>query len=370
MTEKGKQTKEYRKHLEKLVNEGSAKLKESEDKYWSVLEQSADCIYLLDIETKKILESNTTLKNLLGYTSEEMKNLTVYNFISHSKDNINKQINLTLKERKLFIGDRKYIRKDGSLVDVEVSTNIIKHANKKILCVVSRDITERKIKEKELLLNKQAISSSINCLIIADFDGKIQHINNAGVEMFGFTQKEFEGKNITSNFITNQPIILEIIKTVNKKGIYYGEQKLARKDHSEFYAQITANVIKDKRGNSIALMASLIDISQRKEAEIQLELQKTYFEHLFEVSPEAIAILDLDDRIIEVNKEFCNVFEFSENEVIGEKINDLLVPSDLAKEGEKNTELVSKGKNVLLETIRQTKSGKLINESGLTTPKI
>jgi len=241
MTEKGKQTKEYHKHLENLVSESSVKLKESEDKYWSVLEQSADCIYLFDIETKKILESNTTLKNLLGYSSGEMKNLTVFDFISHSKDDINKQINLTLKEKKLFIGDRKYIRKDGSLVDVEVSTNIIKHANKKILCVVSRDITERKIKEKEL------------------------------------------------------------------------------------------------------------------------ELQKTYFEHLFEVSPEAIAILDLDDRIIEVNKEFCNVFEFSENEVIGEKINNLLVPSDLAEEGEKNTELVSKGKNVLLETTRQTKSGKLIN---------
>jgi PAS domain S-box-containing protein len=232
-----------------------------------VLEQSADCIYLFDIETKKILESNTTLKNLLGYTTEEMKSLTVFDFISHSQDDINQQIKLTLKEKKLFIGDRKYIRKDGSLVDVEVSTNIIKHANKKILCVVSRNITERKIKEKELLLNKQAISSSINCLIIADFDGKVQHINNAGVEMFGFTKEKFEGKNITTNFITNQPIILEIINIINKKGIYCGEQKFARKDHSEFYAQITANVIKDNSGKPIALMASLIDISQRKETE-------------------------------------------------------------------------------------------------------
>jgi PAS domain-containing protein len=47
-------------------------LRESEAKYRAVLEQSADNIFLADLETKKILESNVSLRNLLGYSADEM----------------------------------------------------------------------------------------------------------------------------------------------------------------------------------------------------------------------------------------------------------------------------------------------------------
>jgi hypothetical protein len=47
-----------------------------------------------------------------------------------------------------FIGERKYRRKDGSLVDVEVSASIILRNGRETLCVVAHDVTERKKNEE------------------------------------------------------------------------------------------------------------------------------------------------------------------------------------------------------------------------------
>jgi PAS domain S-box-containing protein len=92
-------------------------VRESEEKYRAVLEQSADNIFLVDLETKKILESNVSLRNLLGYSVDEMKEITVYDFVAHPKDEIKKKLEQLQMQDKTVMRERKYLRKDGSLVD-------------------------------------------------------------------------------------------------------------------------------------------------------------------------------------------------------------------------------------------------------------
>jgi PAS domain S-box-containing protein len=138
-------------------------LKVSESKYRSVVEQSTENIFLVDLESKAIIEMNDALRKLLGYTRKEMIKLTVYDFIAHPKENIDAKINLVLNKGKVFVGERNYRCKDGSLVDVEVGASTVTYGDKKALCVVSRDITDRKraeeqikasLKQKEVLLQE------------------------------------------------------------------------------------------------------------------------------------------------------------------------------------------------------------------------
>ncbi|MGA1820168.1 MAG: PAS domain S-box protein [Thermoplasmatota archaeon] len=126
-------------------------LRENEEKYRATVEQSAENIYIYDIETKKIVESNPTLQELLGYTAEEMRNLTPSDFIAHTTKNIDNQIAKVIKQGKAIVGERTYVRKDGSLVEVEVSASHLKYGNRSMLCVVSRDITERKRARDQLI---------------------------------------------------------------------------------------------------------------------------------------------------------------------------------------------------------------------------
>ncbi len=159
----------YLVHVEDITERKQAEgsLWESEAKYRAVLEQSADNIFLVDLGTKKILESNVSLRNLLGYSADEMKKLTVYDFIARPKDEIKKKLEQLQKEDKTIIREQKYLRKDGSIVDVEMVRNLITFGNKKVLCVVARDISERKKAEERLKKTMDATIETMSKMIEA-----------------------------------------------------------------------------------------------------------------------------------------------------------------------------------------------------------
>jgi two-component system, sensor histidine kinase and response regulator len=63
-------------------------LKESEERYRAVVELSAESIWLFDPDTKQVLESNTTFQEMLGYTAEELRIMTNYDFVAHNREDI------------------------------------------------------------------------------------------------------------------------------------------------------------------------------------------------------------------------------------------------------------------------------------------
>jgi len=140
-------------------------LKESEERYRAVMQQSIECIFLVDIESQAILEANRAMQNLVGYTSEELSGLSINNLVINlDEKDIYREILRTLKEHSYFIGESKYRRKDGSSVEVEISVNIIKYNVKKVFCMVSRDITPRRLSEEQLTraATHDALTSLLN----------------------------------------------------------------------------------------------------------------------------------------------------------------------------------------------------------------
>ena len=103
------------------------------------------------------------------------------------------------------------------------------------------------------------------------------------------------------------------------------------------------------------------EIKKNKESANELRIQKTFFENLFEHSPESIIILDNEDQVIQANQEFLRLFEYTQEEIKSKKINDLIVPERFKNEGFGATKDVSLGKMVEMTTIRQTKTGKQIH---------
>jgi diguanylate cyclase (GGDEF)-like protein/PAS domain S-box-containing protein len=113
--------------------------------------QSTECIFLADVETRVILEANQSLQRLLGYSLEEIPGLSLYDFVANGQDDIYQKILRILKERNYYKGEMQYRRKDGTYVDVEINVNLVSYRGKKVFCVVSRDITPRKLAEKQLI---------------------------------------------------------------------------------------------------------------------------------------------------------------------------------------------------------------------------
>src|SRR5215213_3102978 len=127
-------------------------------RYKAVVEQAAEGILLTDISTKRVLDSNTTYRDLFGYSPEEMPYLTLYDLVPYSREDTDSYVGRMLEQRRYVGGAWRHRRKDGYLVDVEVSASVIVDGGREVLCLVVRDITERKRTEEELRFLNQELA--------------------------------------------------------------------------------------------------------------------------------------------------------------------------------------------------------------------
>src|SRR5215208_4133857 len=121
-----------------------------EERYRAVVEQAAEGILIVDVSTKRVLDANTTYQGLLGYSPEEMPYLTLYDLVPYSREDTDSYVGGVLDQGRYVSGGREHRRKDGSLVEVEVSRNVILDDGREVICMVVRDITERKSTEEDL----------------------------------------------------------------------------------------------------------------------------------------------------------------------------------------------------------------------------
>jgi PAS domain S-box-containing protein len=125
-------------------------LRESEERYRAVVEQSAEGLYLLDARTKRVIETNPSLQGMLGYSGEELKGMVLYDLIELPREEVDETLRRTLERAHRPVGERKYRRKDGGLVDVEIDASVIRYGGAEVVCALVRDVTERKRAEEAL----------------------------------------------------------------------------------------------------------------------------------------------------------------------------------------------------------------------------
>lgn len=130
--------------------QGGEALRQSEGRYRAVVEQTKEGVFFADVRTMRILESNAALRHILGYTAQELTRLTLYDLVAHHPDSVDKNVRRTLQEKRSHIGERQYRRKDGTLVDVEVYSGVVRDGGADLLCVVAHDVTGRKRTEESL----------------------------------------------------------------------------------------------------------------------------------------------------------------------------------------------------------------------------
>jgi PAS domain S-box-containing protein len=132
-----------RKHKEEA-------LRQSETLYRTVVEQAEENIFLVDATSRRVLDANDALLRSLGYTDDELKEMTLYDIVAHSQESVDINIVRIMEEGHRSLGERQYRRKDGSLADVEVNVSAVPYNGEKVMCVVAHDVTERKLAERML----------------------------------------------------------------------------------------------------------------------------------------------------------------------------------------------------------------------------
>ena len=164
------------------------KLQESEQQFRMLFENAAEAIYFFDPESKQVLEANPSFFNYLGYKPEEISNLRIYDiydFIAHDKKSIDEHIQSILDSGTIVVGERKWRRKDGTLIDVLVSAGKISQKGKTVIFTIATDITQLKNMERALqdaVTRLKAILQAIPDLIFI--------INRNGVILEYYAEKK------------------------------------------------------------------------------------------------------------------------------------------------------------------------------------
>jgi diguanylate cyclase (GGDEF)-like protein/PAS domain S-box-containing protein len=134
------------------------KQKENEERYRAVVEQASEGIIIVDAQSKNLLEANPAFLKLLQYTNSEILSLTLYDIVADEPTHIDDAIARLRTVGHNATTEAEYRRQDGSIIAVEVSANIISYKEGKALCVVVRDITERKQAEEALRESERRLS--------------------------------------------------------------------------------------------------------------------------------------------------------------------------------------------------------------------
>ena len=148
-------------------------LRQSEERYRAVVERTTDGIFLADFATKRVLETNAALQDMLGYTAGELSGMSAYEVIVDEPENIDRNARRVLDEGSLFLGERRYRRKDGSLLYVESSVTRIPYAGREVSCCIVRDITARKRAEDEIREANRRLEEL--AVLKADFTAMVAH---------------------------------------------------------------------------------------------------------------------------------------------------------------------------------------------------
>jgi PAS domain S-box-containing protein len=143
---------------------------------------------------------------------------------------------------------------------------------------------------------------------------------------------------------------------------------MRRADGSFRWFLIQAVPLRDSGGRIIRWYGTNTDIEELKRAQEEVLKQTSLLDELFKQSPDALAVLSRDDRILRINQEFTHMFGYEPEEVFERSVNDLIVPEKLAESSREYTLQLKQGRRVAAETVRRRKDGTEVYVSLLAVP--
>jgi PAS domain S-box-containing protein len=284
-------------------------LRESEERYRSLVKQSSDGVYIFDPKTAKILEANEQFKKMLGYTEEEIAVLSLYDIVILEKKVIEASIKKVLRDGIYIYGLRHYRCKNGSAIDVEISATLIHYGEVQVVMVNLRNITERRRAEKKLETQatqlqeqEELLDIADDAIIVLDMEDRIIFWNHGAVERYGWAKDEVRGRvgHELLHTVFPQPLS-EIKSKLRSGGRWEGELDQIKRSGEKIVVESRWALRCDNQDNPIAIMEINNDITERKQAQIALQKAKDDLE--LRVAERTAELQNANDRLlIELNR--------------------------------------------------------------------
>lgn len=387
-------------------------IKQSEEELRNLIELSPVAMSI--IHDWKTVYFNPAAIKLFGAESQnELVNRHINSFIHED------YIELSIKNSKLLaekgyipIHEEKFIKLDGTILDVETQAKSIRFNDGPATLVVMNDITERKQQEYKININAKRLDALVNILqyssdsvqdyldyalslVIEITESKIGYIYHYSEEKKEFVLNTWSKEVMHECRVKDQQTVYQLEKTglwgeavsqrkpimVNDFQSNHPLKKGYPEEHAPLYRFLTVPVFYENKIVGVVGVANkqtdyvdedtkqltiMMDIVwkalEKKKSELALQNSEEKFKKSFYSSPDGITITRLSDgQFISVNPGYCEIFGYNENEIIGFKSTDLNLWINIEDRNKWVDQLLKDGEVINYEAKFKAKSGDIID---------
>lgn len=344
-------------------------LQESEERYRFITDHTADVIWAVDKNLRYTFVS-PSITRLRGFTIEEAMERDVTRHITPESINV---LTRAIESESIprlgeaagsdqwFTLELEMYRKDGSTVWMETSMTVITGEKGEFngLLGISRDISARRLAEKDIQQRAALLDSAYDSIIAYDLDGKIIFANQAACNIRGYSRDEMLSMNMRKLVPADElPTLEERHSQLLEQGELTSEAVHIRKDGSNFIVETHLRLA--ELGGDRVIIAVQRDITLRKQMENQLVESEAKYRTVVENMHDVLYRTDINGDITLVSPSVTRLLGVeSTGEIIGKNL-----ARDLYANPEERARTIklmeAKGEVVDLEVQLRRPDGKLI----------
>lgn len=281
-----------------------------------LVEQSRDGIVILD-QDGKVYEANRRFAEMLGYSTDEMRQLHVWDWDGQfPREHLKEMIRLVDADGDHF--ETIHRRKDGTVFEVEISTNGAVLAGQKLIFCVCRDISPRKAAERALQESEARLHLALAGAHMGVWEWNMQ--TDAAFwspECYGIFGVESFGGNLESCMKLIHPEDLNRVMTSSKQAlanrtVYQEEFRIILPGGEVRWASSLGRGEYDENGRPRRMVGTIKDITAKKQAQAALEESLSLYKATLESTADGILVVDLEGRMVSWNQKFMAMWRLPE----------------------------------------------------------
>lgn len=253
-------------------------VRESERRFRELAEQLPEPLFEVDLQGQ-VTYANPAALRAFGYEPADVaRGVNVFDIVAEGdREDARQRVARLLAGGGPEAAEYRARRRDGSEFPVAISaTAIVRDGQVRGVRGVANDLTERRRAEAALRVKDAALSSAIHAVAIADPEGRLTYANESFLRLWGYEdQRQVVGRSALEFWHTREEAGAALA-AVQARGSWVGELAARRADGSAVEVQLSATLVKDDAGRPICLMASFMDITDRKRSEEMIRRRALY----------------------------------------------------------------------------------------------